>query len=670
MPHASAGPEHSNDPDARPATLGAGARRHVPRLATLLVLSAAALLGPASAALAQVSFGAATSFPVGDDPGSVAVGDFDGDSDPDVAVANQSSDNVSVLLGGPGGGFGTATSYATADGPVSVAVGDFDGDSDPDLAIANESSDNVSVLLGGPGGSFGAATNFPAGDLPESVAVGDFDGDSDSDLAVANHSSNDVSVLLGGPGGSFGTATNYAVADGPGSVAVGDFNGDSDPDLAVTRFWADDVAVLLGGAGGSFGAATNFAVGDFPWSMAVGDFDGDSDPDLAVVNFSSNDVSVLLGGPGGSFGTATNYAVADEFGSVAVGDFNGDSDPDLAVTRFSADDVAVLLGGPGGSFGAATNFAAGGAPGSLAVGDFDGDSDPDLALANVISNYVSVLLNNRLPSAADDAYATDEDTALVVAAPGVLGNDSGDALSAVPVSGPAHGDLELNPDGSFSYTPDADYNGRDTFSYRASNGEFSSEPVAVTIEVKAVDDPAPPAGQASTPPAGPDSTPPAEPGSTPPADAAPAGPAQPVIGQMRLASRCVRRSRSGRVRIRMSLRLARRGPLQIRIDRAVGSGASRRCPGPNAERRFSGRFRNVATLSLPATRPAGAAAIVARRLTLNPRLAPGLYRISVRAQLDHNRFSRPVRRYLWVLGPPTAHVTGPTYSGYDPRKDS
>jgi Ca2+-binding RTX toxin-like protein len=75
-------------------------------------------------------------------------------------------------------------------------VGDFNGDSDPDLAVANQGSDNVSVLLGGAGGSFGAPTAFVAGDGPVSVAVGDFDGDSDSDLAVANSISTDVSVLL------------------------------------------------------------------------------------------------------------------------------------------------------------------------------------------------------------------------------------------------------------------------------------------------------------------------------------------------------------------------------------------------------------------------------------------------------------------------------------------
>jgi hypothetical protein len=112
----------------------------------------------------------------------------------------------------------------------------------------------------------------------------------------------------------------------------------------------------------------------------------------------------------------------------------------------------------------------------------------------------------------------------------------------------------------------------------------------------------------------------------------------------------VRPSRSGRVRIRMSLRMARRGPLQIRIDRAVGASVPHTCPSPNPSHRFSGSFRSVGTLDEPSARPGAAAAAVARRLTLRLRLSPGLYRISVRAKLDGNRLSAPLRRYLRVLG--------------------
>jgi hypothetical protein len=133
---------------------------------------------------------------VGSDPESIAVGDFNGDSDPDLATANYASANVSVLLGEAGGSFSAATNYDTGAGPWSVAVSDFDGDSDPDLAVANYWEDDVSILRGSMGGSFGEATSLTADDGPTWVAPGDFDRDSDPDLAVANWDSDNVSVLL------------------------------------------------------------------------------------------------------------------------------------------------------------------------------------------------------------------------------------------------------------------------------------------------------------------------------------------------------------------------------------------------------------------------------------------------------------------------------------------
>jgi predicted NUDIX family NTP pyrophosphohydrolase len=77
-----------------------------------------------------------------------------------------------------------------------VAVDGFNVDGDPDLAVANRASGNVSVLLGGPGGTFTGPTDFPADQQPTSVAVGDFDADGDPDLAVANSDSSNVSVLV------------------------------------------------------------------------------------------------------------------------------------------------------------------------------------------------------------------------------------------------------------------------------------------------------------------------------------------------------------------------------------------------------------------------------------------------------------------------------------------
>jgi uncharacterized repeat protein (TIGR01451 family) len=98
---------------------------------------------------------------------------------------------------------------------------------------------------------------------------------------------------------------------------------------------------------------------------------------------------------------------------------------------------------------------------------------------------------NDAPVAADDAYSVDEDTTLSRSAPGVLANDSdadGEGLTAVPDTQPGHGVLTLRADGSFDYTPDADFNGTDSFTYYASDGKADSSTATVTITLPGVND--------------------------------------------------------------------------------------------------------------------------------------------------------------------------------------
>jgi VCBS repeat-containing protein len=181
--------------------------------------------------------------------------------------------------------------------------------------------------------------------------------------------------------------------------------------------------------------------------------------------------------------------------AVAVADFNRDGDPDLAVTNVNLSRVSVLLGSTGSTFTAQTNFAVGSTQTSVVAADFNGDGKPDLAATKFTTDNVAVLLNstvtNQAPAAVGDAYSTAEDTARTVAAPGVLGDDSdpdGDPLTAVLVAGPSHGTLTLNANGSFTYTPAANFNGSDSFTYRANDGTLTSNLATVTLTVTAVND--------------------------------------------------------------------------------------------------------------------------------------------------------------------------------------
>lgn len=98
---------------------------------------------------------------------------------------------------------------------------------------------------------------------------------------------------------------------------------------------------------------------------------------------------------------------------------------------------------------------------------------------------------NDAPVAVADRYTLDEDTTLTVAGPGVLGNDGdfdGDTLTATLVNDVAHGTLTLNADGSFTYTPDEDFFGTDSFTYRVSDGSLDGNTVTVDLTVNEVRD--------------------------------------------------------------------------------------------------------------------------------------------------------------------------------------
>src|SRR5438552_9521026 len=136
---------------------------------------------------ATPSFAAKQDFATGSIPRSVTVGDLNGDGGLDLAVANQTSNTVSVLLntttpGSATPSFTAKQDFATGTNPLSVTVGDLNGDGKLDLAIANNNSSTASVLLNttAPGAatpSFAAKQDFATGASPHSVTVGDLNRD-------------------------------------------------------------------------------------------------------------------------------------------------------------------------------------------------------------------------------------------------------------------------------------------------------------------------------------------------------------------------------------------------------------------------------------------------------------------------------------------------------------
>ncbi|HYU60503.1 MAG TPA: VCBS repeat-containing protein [Solirubrobacterales bacterium] len=361
------------------------------------------LAAPPAAAL---TFSAATGSPfgVGTSPTSMAGGDFNVDTKPDLATGNQGTDNVSVLLGDGSGGFGAAMNSAVGGTPVSVAVADFDGDGKPDIVTANFADDNVSVLLGDGTGSFTEAANSPftVGNQPVWVTVGDFKVDGKPDLAVGNNDGlNSMSVLLGDGSGDFTEAANSPFADAI-TPSAGDFNADGKSDLAVIN-GSGTASVLLGDGTGDFSPSTGspFACGCVAGSTVAADLNSDGKLDFASSNSGLNNVSVLLGDGSGGLSAASGspFGVGSYARWVAVGDFNLDGKPDLAVTKLVDDQVAVLLGDGSGGFSPAAGspFATGDAPVPVVVRDYNSDTKPDLAVASATDGVTLLLNTTPLP---------------------------------------------------------------------------------------------------------------------------------------------------------------------------------------------------------------------------------------------------------------------------------
>jgi sugar lactone lactonase YvrE len=334
-------------------------------------------------------------------PASIAVGDFNGDGIPDMAVAIDSyTGSVTILLGKGDGTFtATATSLSTGSDPRQIAAVDFNGDGILDLATADFYGNSITILLGNGDGTFKApATITSVGQSPQFLVVADFNGDGIPDLAVTNQASKLI-ILLGNGDGTFTpTATSPATGTyGSLPVAVGDFNDDGIPDLALAN--GSSLMILLGNGDGTFKSAKLSSVlGNVPNGIAIGDFNRDGILDLAVTDDGyTGTVTILLGKGDGTFTPAANSPLSAGFypQSVAVGDFNGDGIPDLAVGNdIAVGTVRIFVGNGDGTFivPPSSPVLVGRQPVSAVIGDFNGDGVSDVAIADGDDSMVSILL--------------------------------------------------------------------------------------------------------------------------------------------------------------------------------------------------------------------------------------------------------------------------------------
>lgn len=370
--------------------------------------------------------------------------DVNHDNFVDLLMINEDTNDLRVFLNTADGAGNFANfiqpTFPLAGTPSPSEPGDFDGDGETDICVANYDGDKISVLRGNGNGTFGPQTTINVGSTPVGVAAFDADGDGDMDIVCANEDSDDYSVALNNGNGAFAPAVTYDTGrTGERGLAAVDMNRDGILDLVIGCFGGTDMTVSLGDGDGTFTMHDFRDAGGWPWMVVAGDLNGDGHADAVSGNGPANNAGVYLNDGAGHLLAPTFGSTDPSCIAVDLGDLDGDGDLDLATSSFGGDWKIFINNGTGG-FSSLMEFNAPQAASCASPIDIDGDRDLDLALTDELDDTVTLVKNGgSAPCPADidgDGAIGQSDLGLLLASFGACPG----ALEYNPAAGALGGD--------------------------------------------------------------------------------------------------------------------------------------------------------------------------------------------------------------------------------------
>ncbi len=320
-------------------------------------------------------------------PYGAYAGGYNGDGMPDLAIPNEVSADVRVLLNDGQGGYEDFYVLEMPGGnwPSPNEGADFDNDGITDFVVGNAGNDLVTLFMGDGQGGFEFAGNSPAGLNVRGVCIMDLNGDGWPDVATANmgnrrrNVAGHVSVLLNdGTGKLKRTASIESPGVAEKTCATGDANEDGIPDLFVGAYGSDEILLFLGDGVGSLEFATKVPAGGNPWMIVVADINGDGHVDVISSNRTGDNVGILLGDGKGGLGMVTTYPVGSNPLAVDVGDIDGDGDLDVVTSEYEGNSYTLYENAGDGTLISPRTLPGSGSGSCAVIHDRDRDGDLDI----------------------------------------------------------------------------------------------------------------------------------------------------------------------------------------------------------------------------------------------------------------------------------------------------